>query len=157
SDPQGTKQNSAASHPPSTAVRSVELRVNDHAVINDRPCQINDISFTLEGLHLRGRKVSLVGVDVHTGQSHRCMVPDYSFVSIPTVVRSEFTLLDVTADGFMSLLTDDGQTKDDVKVPGGGLGRRMRAAFGRGVDLMVTVVTAMDEETCIGFRENKGD
>ncbi|KAI9335822.1 hypothetical protein DFJ73DRAFT_26304 [Zopfochytrium polystomum] len=132
----GTKQNSAASHPPSTAVRSAELRVNDHAVINDRPCQINDISFTLEGLHLRGRKVSLVGVDVHTGQSHRCTVPENSFVSIPTVVRSEFTLLDVTADGFMSLLTDDGQTKEDVKVPGGGVGSADAGGFwkGRGLD-----------------------
>lgn len=40
-----------------------------------------------------------------------------------------FSQLDVTDDGFLSLMTDGGDTKDDVKVPGGEVGERIEKLF----------------------------
>jgi translation initiation factor 5A len=37
--------------------------------------------------------------------------------------------LDVTDDGFLSLMSDDGGTKDDVKVPEGDVGDKIKKMF----------------------------
>ena len=37
--------------------------------------------------------------------------------------------LDVTDDGFLSLMSDDGSTKDDVKLPDGEVGEKISKLF----------------------------
>ena len=37
--------------------------------------------------------------------------------------------LDISDDGFLSLMTDDGDTKDDVKVPDGEIGDKITRLF----------------------------
>ena len=37
--------------------------------------------------------------------------------------------LDITDDGFLSLMSDDGSTKDDVKVPEGDPGDKINKLF----------------------------
>jgi len=37
--------------------------------------------------------------------------------------------LDVSDDGFLSLMADDGETKDDVKVPDGEVGDKIEKLF----------------------------
>lgn len=37
--------------------------------------------------------------------------------------------LDVSDDGFLSLMADDGETKDDVKVPDGEVGEKIDKLF----------------------------
>ena len=37
--------------------------------------------------------------------------------------------MDVTDDGFLSLMSDDGSTKDDVKVPEGEVGEKIEKLF----------------------------
>ena len=37
--------------------------------------------------------------------------------------------LDITDDGFLSLMSDDGATKDDVKMPDGEVGDKIEKLF----------------------------
>lgn len=37
--------------------------------------------------------------------------------------------LDISDDGFLSLMADDGETKDDVKVPEGEVGEKIEKLF----------------------------
>lgn len=37
--------------------------------------------------------------------------------------------LDISDDGFLSLMSDDGETKDDVKVPDGEVGDKITKLF----------------------------
>lgn len=46
----------------------------------------------------------------------------------------------------MNLIGTDGP-KDDVKVPEGDLGKTMQADFDDGKDLLVTIISAMGEES----------
>ena len=39
------------------------------------------------------------------------------------------TQLDITDDGFLSLMSEDGSTKDDVKVPEGEVGDKVNKLF----------------------------
>jgi translation initiation factor 5A len=66
-------------------------------------------------------------------------------MDVPNVTRKEYQLvgysehrrvilltvqqLDVSDDGFLSLMADDGETKDDVKVPDGEVGEKIEKLF----------------------------
>ena len=73
-------------------------------------------------------------------------------MDVPNIVRNEYNLLDID-DGFLSLMTADGSTKDDVKLPEGELGTKIQEEFDAGKDLMVTVVAAMGEEHALAFKD----
>jgi translation initiation factor 5A len=62
--------------------------------------------------------------------------------------------LDVSDDGFLSLMADDGETKDDVKVPEGEVGEKIDKLFTtEEKDTNVIVLTAMGEQAAIEAKE----
>ncbi|KAG1218635.1 hypothetical protein G6F68_021542 [Rhizopus microsporus] len=73
-------------------------------------------------------------------------------MDVPNINRQEYQLINID-DGFLSLMTQDGNTKDDVKLPEGELGTTLEAEFDDGKDLLVTVVSAMGEEHALTFKE----
>jgi len=81
-------------------------------------------------------------------------------MDVPNVKRTEYSLLNID-DGFLNLLDDNGVEKNDVKVPDTDVGRDIRAAFekseGGSSDIRVTIVSAMQEEQAISFKEVAGD
>lgn len=57
---------------------------------------------------------------------------EYQLVSTRLLSTSDSTnesQLDISDDGFLSLMSDDGVTKDDVKVPEGEVGERIDKLF----------------------------
>ena len=127
------------------------LRKNGFVVIKGRPCKIVDMSTSKTGKHGHA-KVHLVALDIFTGKKLEDLSPSTHNLEVPVVKRTEYQLLDID-DGYLSLMTMDGDTKDDVKAPEGELGEQLQAAFDEGKDLMVTVISAMDEEAAISFKE----
>lgn len=59
---------------------------------------------------------------------------EFQLVRIMSEVRAEVflltcTKLDVSEDGFLSLMAENGDTKDDVKVPDGEVGEKIEKLF----------------------------
>ena len=57
-------------------------------------------------------------------------------------------------DGFLNLMDTEGNSKDDVKVPEGDLGKQIVAEFEAGKDMLVTIISAMGQESvrlCVFF------
>lgn len=127
------------------------LRKNGHVVIKGRPCKIVDMSTSKTGKHGHA-KVHLVAIDIFTGKKLEDLSPSTHNMNVPNVSRTEFQLIDID-DGFLSLMTPEGSTKDDVKVPDGELGEKIQADFDEGKDLLVTIISAMDEEAAIAYKE----
>ena len=63
----------------------------------------------------------MIAIDIFTGKKLEDISPSTHNVEAPHVTRNEFALLDID-DGFLSLMTPEGSTKDDVKLPDGELG-----------------------------------
>ncbi len=82
------------------------------------------------------------------GKKLEDIVPTSHSTSVPNVVRIEYQLLDISDDSFLSLLTENGDTKDDLKLPGfpEGFDDELRDAFDSGKTLIVTVVSAMGHD-----------
>jgi translation initiation factor 5A len=125
------------------------LRKNGFVVIKNRPCKIVDMSTSKTGKHGHA-KVHLVALDIFTGKKLEDLCPSTHNMDVPVVKRSEYTLvsrafrhgiaiaprytnalsqIDISDDGYLSLMTADGDTKDDVKMPEGDLGAKITKLF----------------------------
>lgn len=93
-------------------------------------------------------KVHLVATDIFTGKKLEDLSPSTHNMEVPNVRRNEYQLLDID-DGFLSLMTSEGDTKDDVKLPENDLGKKIEAEFEEGKDLIVTILSSMGEEACV--------
>ena len=120
-------------------------------MIKGRPCKIVDMSTSKTGKHGHA-KVHLVAVDIFTNKKMEDLSPSTHNMDVPNIVRNEFPLLDID-EGFMSLMNNDGSTKDDVQVPDNELGEKIQEEFDAGKDLLVTVVAAMGEEHALAYKE----
>ncbi|KAI9499111.1 eukaryotic translation initiation factor 5A [Zychaea mexicana] len=127
------------------------LRKNGHVVIKGRPCKIVDMSTSKTGKHGHA-KVHLVAIDIFTGKKLEDLSPSTHNMDVPNVQRKEYQVINVE-DGFLSLMLDDGDTKDDVKLPDTNLGEQLQNDFDEGKDLLVTVVSAMGEEHALAYKE----
>ncbi|KAF7723452.1 Eukaryotic translation initiation factor 5A [Apophysomyces ossiformis] len=126
------------------------LRKNGHVVIKGRPCKIVDMSTSKTGKHGHA-KVHLVAIDIFTGKKLEDLSPSTHNMDVPNVSRQEYALLNID-DGFLSLMLQDGSTKDDVKLPDGELGAKLQEEFDEGKELVVTVVSAMGEEHALSCK-----
>ncbi|ORZ15248.1 eukaryotic translation initiation factor 5A [Absidia repens] len=116
------------------------LRKNGHVVIKGRPCKIVEMSTSKTGKHGHA-KVHLVAIDIFTGKKYEDLSPSTHNMDVPNVVRNEYSLLDID-DGFLSLLTADGE-----------IGTAIKAGFDSGKEILVTVVSAMGEEHALSCKD----
>merc|ERR1711879_733574 len=118
------------------------LRKNGFVCIKNRPCKIVEMTTSKTGKHGHA-KVHLVAIDIFTSKKLEDLCPSTHNMDVPNVTRREYQLLDVTDDGFLSLMSDDGSTKDDVKAPEGEVGDKINKLFNtESKDTNVIVLTA---------------
>lgn len=129
------------------------LRKGGHVVINNRPCKIVDMSTSKTGKHGHA-KVHLVAIDIFTAKKLEDLCPSTHNMMVPNVKRRELQLVDISDDGFLSLMDEDMATRDDVKLPDNELGKEIRAKFDAGgdEDIMVGLLSAMGEEAAVSVK-----
>lgn len=68
--------------------------------------------------------------------------------------KVEYTLLDITSDGYCSLLSGDGTTREDISLPQNpeGLSKRLQNGFVNGDQLLVTLVESLGFEQIVSFK-----
>ena len=76
------------------------MRKNAYIVIKNRPCKVADVSTSKTGKHGHAKCV-FVGIDIFTGKKYEDLSPSSHNVDVPHVSRLDYTLLDITDDGFV--------------------------------------------------------
>ncbi|KAG6510367.1 hypothetical protein ZIOFF_028377 [Zingiber officinale] len=84
------------------------IRKNGYIVIKGRPCKVVEVSTSKTGKHGHA-KCHFVGIDIFNAKKLEDIVPH--------VTRTDYQLIDISEDGFLSLLTENGNTKDDLRLP----------------------------------------
>ncbi|XP_020630555.1 eukaryotic translation initiation factor 5A-1-like isoform X2 [Orbicella faveolata] len=126
------------------------LRKNGHVVIKGRPCKIVEMSTSKTGKHGHA-KVHLVGIDIFTGKKYEDICPSTHNMDVPHVSRNDYQLTNID-EGYLSLMNDDNETRDDLKLPEGDLGKEIQVKFDNDEQLMLTVLKAMGEEAVVGTK-----
>jgi translation initiation factor 5A len=132
-----------------------QIRKGGHIVIKGRPCKVANVSVSKTGKHGHA-KCNFTAIDIFTGRKYEDIVPSTHGTSVPNVSRADFTLVDIGEDGFLSLMDDDGELKEDLQLPDypEELAGQVREAFESGQSLILTVLSAMDHEQIIAFKED---
>uniref|UniRef100_A0A061R9Y6 Eukaryotic translation initiation factor 5A n=1 Tax=Tetraselmis sp. GSL018 TaxID=582737 RepID=A0A061R9Y6_9CHLO len=138
-------------------VQAGSLRKGGHIVIKGRPCKVVEVSTSKTGKHGHA-KCHFVGIDLFTGKKMEELVPSSHNCESPFVTRTEYTLTDISDDDFVCLMTESGETREDLTLPektddDKKLSEDIRAAFDAGDKaVVVTVMGAMKEESIIAFK-----
>merc|ERR1712048_821134 len=133
------------------------IRKGAHIVIKGRPCKVLEMTTSKTGKHGHA-KCHFTAVDIFTGKKCEMLESSTHNCDVPNVNRAEYTLLDISDDGFVSLMEDSGETKDDLSLPSGtedldALAVTLKEDFEEGKDLIITVLSAMNQEMIIASRE----
>jgi len=126
------------------------LRKGGHVMIKGRPCKIVEMSTSKTGKHGHA-KVHMVAIDIFTSKKLEDICPSTHNMDVPNVLRKDYQLVDIDGD-FLSLMDDGGDQREDIKLPEGELGDEIKTRFEGGDDLLVSVLTAMDEECAIAVK-----
>lgn len=132
-----------------------QIRKGGYIVIKNRPCKVVSVSTSKTGKHGHA-KCNFVATDIFTGKKLEDIVPSTHGTTVPNVFRSEYTLLDITDEDYLSLMDEGGETREDLKMPErpDELVKSIREGFDAGDSLILAVVKAMGEEHIMACKKD---
>ena len=121
-----------------------DARKGGFLVIKGKPCKIVDGSKVGE---YGAAECHFIGVDIFTAKEYEHICPASDQLAEPIVSRTEYQLVDITDDGFLSLMAKDNSMRDDIKLPDDeALAKNIQEAFDTGDDVVLTVLGALGIE-----------
>ena len=93
-----------------------QIRKGGHIMIKGNPCKVIDVSTSKTGKHGHA-KCHFTAQDIFSGKKMEDLVPASHTTNVPFVKKVELQCMGVDDDGFVSLLTDDGGMREDIKLP----------------------------------------
>merc|ERR1711939_1235145 len=127
------------------------LRKGGYVMIKGRPCKICEMSTSKTGKHGHA-KVHLVALDIFNGQKKEDMSPSTHNLDVPRVKRTDYQYMMEMDDKFCQMMADDGEMKEDLRIPDDAVGDEIREKEAKGEQFLVTVLSACDEEKIVGVK-----
>ncbi|CAI0394772.1 unnamed protein product [Linum tenue] len=128
------------------------IRKNGYIVIKNRPCKVVEVSTSKTGKHGHA-KCHFVAIDIFNGKKLEDIVPSSHNCDVILQLFSLFRVL-LLCCVYVSLLTENGNTKDDLRLPTDeALLAQIKDGFAEGKDLVVSVMSAMGEEQINGLKD----
>ncbi len=136
-----------------TPIEAGAVRKGGFLVIKGRPTKIVDVSKAKVGKH-GAAKCHFVGIDIFNQKKYEQICPASAQLAEPIVTRTEYTLIDISDDGYLSLMASDNTMRDDLKIPEDpDLSKKLKARVEEGKDTLVTILGAMGDEQCVDCKE----
>ena len=137
-----------------TPVEASSIKKGAYIVINERPTKAVDISTSKTGKH-GSMKMRIVGVDIFNGKKYETVTPGSQTVLVPVIKRQEFQLSSISDDNYLSLLSDDGDLREDLTLPEGELGLNIRKHYDKEDQVVVQTTSALGQEEVSSFKIDK--
>jgi translation initiation factor 5A len=130
-----------------TPKRAGELKKGMVAFLKEKPCKIIDITTSKTGKHGHA-KANITGIDIFTGKKVMDISPTSHTMYQPVVDTNDWTVTDIDDEGFVTLMDDDGNQKEDLQLPTNEfvldpeLGNKIKEAFENDQEVVVKVQSA---------------
>ncbi|KFX89783.1 hypothetical protein V490_06809 [Pseudogymnoascus sp. VKM F-3557] len=123
-----------------------DLQKGHYVAMNGRPYEVVDKSS-------HHGSVDLVFIDIFTGNPLRYQASSGDYFNLTDVVKKDSTIKSYIEDDFLHLVESDGTENNNVKVPEGDLGVKIREYEESGTNIVITVLSAMGMEGAVHVRE----
>ena len=133
------------------------LKKGDHIVIDGHQCKIIELTTSKTGKHGHA-KASITAIDIFTGKKCEEAAPSSHNVDCPVVVKTEYELVSIDHNGFVTFQTESGEYREDIKLPVDDSFewvKPLKAAYDAGTNILITIVTALGQEHIVSYREDK--
>jgi len=80
------------------------------------PCKVVEMTTSKTGKHGHA-KANITGVDIFTGRKCQDISPTSHNMAAPFVTVTNWQITDISDDGFASLMNENGETREDLKLP----------------------------------------
>ena len=140
-------------------VQPEEVKKPGFAMIRGMPCRLTEVSHLPKATANGNKRCHLVGMHVFTGKKYDDTInctAGFHGIDVPVTSRASYTLLDVDeSTGFLSLLTDSGDTKEDATLSRAddgafdSVGAECVRRFEEGESLKVSVLTIMGKDVVV--------
>ena len=82
------------------------------------------------------------------------MIPSTHGTTVPIVSKVEYTLIDISEDGYVTLMNENGETREDLQLPNypENYAEELKEEF-KNKQLIVTVLKACGNEQIISHKE----
>ncbi len=103
-------------------------------------------------------KCHFTATDIFTGKKMEELVPSSHNLEVPIVTREDYTLVDLSDEGFLGLMDDAGNIREDLKLPSGHddaeqLARQIQSMWDEDKELVLTVLKSMNQEQVNASKE----
>lgn len=132
-----------------------QIRKGGYIMIKGQPCKVSDVSTSKTGKHGHA-KCNFIAYNIFNNKRLEDMVPSTHGTTVPVVSRMEYTLVDIDDEDYVSLMDENGETRDDLKLPEypDNYAEELKAEFGE-KELLVTVLKACGQEQIISHKESQ--
>merc|ERR1712159_205628 len=127
------------------------LRKNEFVMIKGHACKIVDMSTSKTGKHGHA-KVHMVTLDIFDGKKYEDVCPSTHNMECPIVKRTEYQLIDMDDEGFVTLMDDNGETRDDLQCTDPEVNKQIREKVDAGEDALVCVLKAIGQEMIMSMK-----
>jgi translation initiation factor 5A len=140
----------------SGASMSIPIQISDvkkgvHILMGEnRPCKVMEITTSKTGKHGHA-KANITGVDIFNGRKYQDVSPVSHAKECPEVKRTEWIVMSIDEEGFVSMVNKLGKQKEDLKLPNDipedeETCKRIKEGLEAGKTMMVTVLESMGLE-----------
>jgi len=134
-------------------VSAGSLKKGSYAILKGFPCIVESITISKTGKHGHA-KAKIIGTHIFNGKKYDGIETTSHNIDVPNVDRVEYQLTDIR-DGYVSLMDGEGKLREDLKVPEGELGEKIKELFEDGEDINIVVLSAMGHDQIMEYKIEK--
>ena len=134
-----------------TPQQAGSIRKGDYIMIKGNACKVADVSTSKTGKHGHA-KAHFVAIDIFTGKKLEELCPSSHNIDVPIISRLEYTFMDILDDGYVSLMDESSNIRDDLSLPEDTIGREIERSFNDGNELIVTIISGIGKEKIISYK-----
>ena len=142
------------------------VKKGGYCMIRGMPCKLEICEVLPKATANGNKRLHIRGPNVFTGKPYedtRNLTAGFHGTDVPVTIKAQYSLMDVDSDtGFLSLLTDSGDCKEDVglvKNEDGSfdeLGQEVISKFEAGEALKLTVLSILGKDVVIACDVDTG-
>ena len=149
----GAEAGAALSYP----LECESVKINSYIVIQGRPCKVVEYSKSKPG-KIGHAKAFFVGIDIFNGKKYEISLRISHNVEVPNIKRTEWTAITYDAEGYLTLMDLQGNTRQDLKLPDNTeedniLSERIKQCLDDGKEITVTVLESMKIEKVVDMSD----